>query len=233
MSQKTRSSTELAKMIEEILDNRLENLASKDDVAEIKGIFNKINENILYQDKKIASLEKDSVDHEERISFLEQNLLILQDKNAVLSSTVDFLTKKSDDQEQYSRRSCLRINGIEKRENESSADCVKKVIEVFKDMDVAIEPKDIDRAHRVGKERSTMIVKLYSFDKRTSIYKARKKAKNNIKIYLDLTKKRLKLLDEAKEFITKDCNVDFVFADINCNTVARLKSNQYNFFDNI
>ena len=36
MSQKTRSSTELAKMIEDILDNKLANLASKDDLVEIK-----------------------------------------------------------------------------------------------------------------------------------------------------------------------------------------------------
>jgi len=33
--------------------------------------------------------------------------------------------------------------------------------------------------------------------------------------------------------ISDDSNVDFVFADINCNTVARMKSNEYKFFDNI
>ena len=78
-----------------------------------------------------------------------------------------------------------------------------------------------------------MIVKFYLFGKRTSVYKERKKAKNNIKIYLDLTKSRLTLLDKAKELITGDSNVDFVFADINCNVVARLKSNEYKFFNNI
>ena len=100
-------------------------------------------------------------------------------------------------------------------------------------MGIEIDSNEIDRAHRVGKERKTMIVKFFSFEKRTSIYKARKNAKNNVKVHLDLTKQRLKLLDEAKELITENCNVDFVFADINCNVVARLKSNVYKFFDNI
>ena len=130
-------------------------------------------------------------------------------------------------------RSCLRINGIEKSQNETASDCVDKVLEVCKNLNVDVEKSDIDRAHRVGRERKTMIVKFYSFSKRTNIYKSRKNGNQNIKVHLDLTKPRLRLLDEAKELITEDSLVDFVFADINCNVVARLKSNEYKFFDNI
>ena len=75
-----------------------------------------------------------------------------------------FLTKQTDSQEQYSRRSCIPINGIEKAENESTTDCVNKVIDIFKDVeDVHLSAEDIDRAHRVGREKKTMIVKFYSF----------------------------------------------------------------------
>ena len=218
----------------EAIDKKLESVASKNDLGEIRDLFSSLNDKIMYQDAKIASLEKESINHEERILYLEENLQILQDKNAVLNSSINFLTKQNDAQEQYSRRSCLRINGIPKVENESSADCVTKVIEVCKDLNIKLEESDIDRAHRVGKDRKTMIVKFYSFNKRTSIYKNRKKATNkNTKIYLDLTKQRLKLLDEASDQITKDCNVEYVFGDINCNVVAKLKSGQYKFFDNI
>ena len=77
-----------------------------------------------------------------------------------------------------------------------------------------------------------MIVKFFSFGKRTQVYKSRKDIEN-IKVHLDLTKPRLKLLEEAKELITSECSVDFVFADINCNVVARMKNNQYKFFNNI
>ena len=143
------------------------------------------------------------------------------------------MPKQTDSQEQYSRRSCLRINGIEKAENESTTDCVNKVIDIFKDVeDVHLSAEDIDRAHRVGREKKTMIVKFYSFGKRTQVYKSQKNLQD-IKVHLDLTKPRLKLLDEANELVTDQCPVDFVFADINCNVVARLKNNQYKFFNNI
>ena len=48
-----------------------------------------------------------------------------------------------------------------------------------------------------------------------------------------LRKKRLCLLDEAKKYIHDDCNVAYVFADINCNTVAKLKDGSFKFFDSI
>ena len=248
MSQGTRNTKlqeEMAKY-EDSFDKKLdlkfaslsEKLPSKADFNELKDLFNGLNEKILYQDRKIASLEKDNTDFEERIlsleervSVLEQTNIMLYDKNAVLSSSIDYLKSQSDSHEQYSRRSCLRINGIKQAENESSSDCVDKVIDVCKDLNLDVKKEDIDRAHRVGRDRKTMIVKFYSFGKRTSVYKERKKAKNDVKIHLDLTKPRLNLLDKAKELITDDSCVDFVFADINCNVVARLKINKYKFFN--
>ena len=38
---------------------------------------------------------------------------------------------------------------------------------------------------------------------------------------------------QVKELITVVCPVKYVFADINCNVVARMKSDAYRFFDNI
>ena len=246
----SRSSSDDAKLEDFVSTKLLEfskNLATKEDIDEIKIHFTKLFERLDYQENKIAALEKEGVDHEERISSLEEKVWHLAnklseisdtasnlvDKNAVLSSSVDFLTKQGDHQEQYSRRACLRVNGIEKVNDESASNCVEKVIKVFKDMNVDISASDIDRAHRVGREKKTMIVKFYSFAKRTAAYKARKNATNNIKVHLDLTKARLELLDKAKELIAVDCSVDFVFADINCNCVARMKSNVYKFFDNL
>ena len=242
MAKVLRSSSETVKY-EDILEQKLldfgKNLATKDDIAEIKNLFNKLNEKIEYQDRKIAALEKDSSDYEDWITSLENSVnemydevSKLLDKNAVLSSSLDFLKQKSDSQEQYSRRACLRISGIEKSESESASDCVKKVVDIFTNTNVNLSAEDIDRAHRVGKDKKTMIVKFFSFGKRTKVYKERKTVEQ-IKVHLDLTKQRLKLLDSAKELITADSPVEFVFADINCNVVARLKSGRYKFFDNI
>ena len=73
----------------------------------------------------------------------------------------------------------------------------------------------------------------YSWLEQLEKYSLSEKAKNNIKIRLDLTKPRLNLLDQAKELITEDSCVDYVFADINCNVAARLKSNEFKFFNNL
>ena len=65
-----------------------------------------MNEKIVYNVRKIASLEKDNVDHEERIasleariSLLEVNNAVLMDKNVVLSSSIDYLKTQNDSQE--------------------------------------------------------------------------------------------------------------------------------------
>ena len=117
------------------------NLATKDDINEIKDLFTRLNERLEYQDRKIAALEIEASDHEIGIVSLENDIYELSntvnnllDKNAVLSSAVNSLKKQSDAQEQYSRRSCLRINGIEKVADESASDCVKKVVDTCRDM---------------------------------------------------------------------------------------------------
>ena len=43
----------------------------------------------------------------------------------------------------------------------------------------------------------------------------------------------MSLLDEAKKHIKEDSTVDFVFADVNCNMVAKMKSGSYAFFDDL
>ena len=57
---------------------------------------------------------------------------------------------KTDDLEQYSRRSCLRIAGIKETSNE---DVTQKVMNLAQSVAAPITLQDIDRAHRVGKSR--------------------------------------------------------------------------------
>lgn len=227
----TRSNAEMAKF-EEIFDKKLSDfgktLAIQEGLNELKDLFKSLTETLKDQKEEIKLVKQTVQSQDIRISQLE-------DKVAVLEASVEALKNQSDSHEQYSRRACLRINGIEKARQESSEQCVQKVIEACKDqLDVDLKAEDIDRAHRIGRERKTMIVKFYSFSKRCQVYKSRKNGGENLKVYLDITKPRLKLLDEAREMITVDGNVDFVFADINCNTVAKLKNDGgFKFFDNV
>ena len=104
--------------------------------------------------------------------------------------------------------------------------------------EVNVLDSDIDRAHRVGKgkkdkngnESRQMIVKFLSWRVRTQVYKNRKSLENN-RLYLDLTKRRLDLLNVANEKVKDYEMVHFAFCDINCSLCLRLKNGQYKYFN--
>ena len=143
--------------------------------------------------------------------------------------------------EQYSRRACLRIHGIPlPKKAESATDCMSKVKEVFKEIEVTVPDEAIDRAHRIGAKvkddntgevRQAMIVKFLRWKHRTAVYKGRKKSKDK-KILLDLTAKRAKLLKFAMEKTESDDHIDFVFADINCRVGLKTMDGEFKFFRN-
>jgi len=190
------------------------------------------NKKIEEQNEKIQAQDERIQQQEVRINEQDSKLNILRDRLAVLSGVIDYLKVSSDNQEQYSRRTCLRINGIKSEKDETAENCLEKVQKVCKDLNVEIPYESFERAHRIGREKKTIIVKFTSFKYRTLLYRNRRKD-GPIKIHLDITKKRLDLLDKAKALMTENCGVDFVFADINCNTVARMSNNSYKFFSTL
>ena len=155
---------------------------------------------------------------------------------------------KCDDNEQYSRRSCLRIHGIVTNSNEESEDVIGKVRECYDALNLPFDEELIDRTHRIGKEYTdkisgkqvkSIIVKFKSWKARTQLYKARprfrkdgkKKPRQNFSISVDLTKRRYKLLSEAKG-IVKDINaINFAFADINCSLGLRCNDGSFEYFN--
>ena len=204
---------------------KINELATKKDIDQLKDLLMNLQEKIVQQHSEIVKLTEKTTLQDDKISKLE-------DKIEVLSAGLTKALKKGDDVEQFSRSYCLRIKGIKCEKDELSTKCVEKVVEVCENLNVGISKDDIDRAHPVGKNRDTMIVKFYSFSKRTLLYRARKR-NNKIKIFLDITKKRLDTLNEARKNIQKNSTTDFVFADVNCNLVAKLKSGSFKFFNDI
>ena len=107
----------------------------------------------------------------------------------------------NDDNEQCSRRLCLRINGIpppSNGEKETGEDCLEKVKKVFNQLEVDIPDSVVDRAHRIGRPQTVrgktihqVIVRFTTWRHKTKIYRARKKC-SEYRIKLDLTKKRVK-----------------------------------------
>ena len=94
-------------------------------------IFTKFEKRFIEQNRKIDKLE-------ERVSFQE--------------NTINQLLIKCDDNEQYSRRNCLRIHGIESKKIKKMGEVWQKVKECYQLVQVPFAQEDIDRAHRIGME---------------------------------------------------------------------------------
>ena len=151
--------------------------------------------------------------------FKEQNDRIeeLESKLAIKQNIIDHLEIKCDDNEQYSRRSCLRIHGLDFSSDEDEG-VLKKVEKCYSDMGIEFNQNEIDRAHYIGKpymdkkknKVRSIIVKFRSWKSRTAFYKARprnhldrqKKPGSSFNVSLDLTKCRYNLLIKAKGLIT-------------------------------
>eukprot|EP00795_Rhopilema_esculentum_P009859 gene9859-18444_t len=103
---------------------------------------------------------------------------------------LEHLHKKSDENEQDSRCSCLRIVNVPLPKQGGKENCEKKVKQIMKDINCGLNPDDIDHAHRIGSKRTDdngvvsqqIIVKFKSFRQRTMLYRNRGKAKNDIQV---------------------------------------------------
>ena len=178
--------------------------------------------------------------HGEKIASLESKINVLETKNAVLESLIAHLKSNQENHEQYSRRLCLRVDGIRfpKNDNhEMNDDVLDKIENVFAEIGVDEPEAVIERAHLVGcksfrdvKAKHQVIVRLNTSRHRTKIYRARK-ISGNFRIRSDLTKARLSLIVPTNNLL-KQCEDSYAFADVNCR--PRFKFNgQFFFFDTI
>ena len=89
-------------------------------------------------------VERETADLKTAISSLQAENQKLLDNVSKMEVT---LATKVDDLEQYSRRSCLRIAGIEEKENEDTSELV---LELADRLNIDVRPDDIEVSHRVG-----------------------------------------------------------------------------------
>ena len=187
-------------------------------------------------EKLSTKLEERFEDQNRKINALEARVNVLESNLAVLGA----LDARIEENEQYSRRFCLRFNGIPLPKDGNKEDCVKKVADIMANMDCGVGNEAIDRAHRIGRvttdkhgKQSQVIARFKSFSERTAVCRSRKKAGGGVRVRLDLTNKRLGLLNDAVELVENWECLDFVFADINCNTVAKLMNGKFVYFNSI
>ena len=181
--------------------------------------------------------------------FNEQNTRIeeLESKLAIKQNIIDTLGIKCDDNEQHSRRSCLRVHGLDFSSDEDEG-VMKKVGKCCSDMGIKFNQNEIDRVHYIGqpymdkmkneKVRS-LIIKFKSWKSRTTFYKSRprnhldrqKKPGSSFNVSLDLTKRRYNLLMKARGLIANNLSVACAFCDINCSLVIKFNDNTYRYFN--
>ena len=176
----------------------------------MKDEFSKINDNLIEVTEKMVT--KDCITSLMSIIEVQKKKIEqMEDKIAVMESHITHLKKSSEITEQYQRRLCLRINGIDLPSNgpkETGEECLEKVKNVLDKIEVDIPEMVIDRAHRIGKVKvingrkaQPMIVRFTTWRHHTSVYKARKSCED-FRIKLDLTKERVDLLKRANELLS-------------------------------
>ena len=124
--------------------------------------------------------------------------------------------------------------------NETSESCLEAVKEVFSEIKADIPDFAINRAPRIGKtkivnEKSSrqMCVRFTAWRHRTWVYHTRKtKTSGNYKGHLDITKRRLGMIERANYWLREDRKTNcFVFADVNCRPCLKLEDG-FHYFTN-
>ena len=109
--------------------------------------------------------------------------------------------------------------------NETSSDALQNVKSILEESSSKIPDVAIDRTQRIGKAYAnktfgvkfkSIIVWFTTFRHRTMLYHSRTNLKRNVKVKLDLTKKRYSIITEVIQLVKNNKVVKFVMADINC-----------------
>ena len=171
-----------------------------------------------------------------KIDEIISNKMLHQHLISIKRSNED-LIKKCEENEQYGRRLSLRIKGITRKEKERSDEVLEQVRKLFGEAEVTIAEVTIldavlDRARLVSKINHDKIVRFTTFHHRTLFYRKHKTLKGK-SVHLDLTKSRLKLLNDAKNLICSRCDIAFCYADINCRCKVRYSDGKELFFESI
>lgn len=233
MGANTRSGKEL-KELKEVIENAISPL--RDEIAQLpnRQMMNMIISEALSGIE--AKFEERLAQNDEKVRRLEVHIDLLENK----LERIGQLEQKIDDAEQYSRRVCLRFDNIDLPPVGDRENCANKAGKILDELNCGVSEESIDRAHRIGRKftdkkgvtRQQVIVKFKSFKDRTTVYRNRKKLQSQVRIRVDLTKRRLGLLNEAKDQVRADDDrLDFAFADINCNLAVKTKSGKLIFFN--
>lgn len=244
---------EIKQIVEEVIQGAVSNLVNVEYMNDlVSTLKSEIQESLTEKIKEATEpLEHEIVALKGKLDIFEAHMENLEgridrmetefkEKIKIHEDVIEEQDVRLDDLEQYSRRACLRIFGIPVPSSRKVDDCLSKVKAMCKEIEVEIDDKDIDRAHRIGQTyqehgitHQAIIVKFHSWGQRTAVYKARKKLSNGQSIRLDITNRRSTLLSLAKEQKADNPNIDFSFVDVNCRLGFKFQTGEFRFFNTV
>ena len=166
--------------------------------VQIKGTqeLKEVNDAIKFINEKFKEFEADRREKEQELAEIKSTI-----NN--LNVRLDKADRDVGRQEQYSRRNCLLIYGINE-ENQGNTDEV--IINVLHVMDEEITHQDIDRSHHLGDRKldknnpRPIVIKFPRYNVRAKIFKKKRKLEEKrINITESLTKTRMENLQKARE----------------------------------
>ena len=220
--------------------------------AEVRDYFESLKKPLVRNkslEKRLRAFQEKIVKRfEEKLDEQNAKIIELQSKIAIQDNALQRLEIKCDDNEQYSRRSCIRIHGVQYNENDDIS-VINKVEQCCDEIGVKFDMNEIDRVHYIGKPISdsdskqrvwSIIEKFKSWELQTVFYKAhprnfmngmKKPGAKSFSVSLDLTKRRYALLTKAKGLVKDNPSLAHTFCDINCSLPVKFNDNTYKYFN--
>lgn len=159
-----------------------------------------------------GSEKMDGMQHESslvntRTEFASFKLLIMSMLDEI-KMKLNEMDEQIEEQENYSRRHCLLIHGVEEDTKENTDDIVLKLCKEH--LKVTLNLEQIERSHRLGKPRGNnsrpIIVRFCSYRTRQSVFSNKKQLKGKkIVITESLSRKRRELFRATKDVFEKAC----------------------------
>ena len=204
-------------------------------VTSSEATFNSNDREKLYEIYNcMKKLENEVHDLKNKLDDNNEEMMKLKAENIKLKQAISLNVFNVDELEQYGRRENLRIHGIPEslKKNDDGEDIVLNLAE---ELNIELESRDLQRAHRLGKKKKRadakprqIIVRFLSYKKRNEFLKAKSHLKNNDRypdafITEDITPLRSKLL----YYIKNECEGRFVLCHTLNGRIRMKKSAKY------
>ncbi|KAL8625399.1 hypothetical protein ACOMHN_044542 [Nucella lapillus] len=193
----------------ECIKEKLNLVCTKEDIQSLR---DELNRRLDVLETNVFDLQKDKDTLMQKTNELQKENVSLRSQLDGTKKEISELKAEQNDHEQHGRLWNVRVFGLKETEGETVGDCVQKVVEVITSkLGVAVQPEEVEMAHRSGKPMGPagastvrsrprpILVRFHSRQKKSEVLKNRRKLKQTgISIGEDLTMANLRLLKQTE-----------------------------------